>query len=82
VTTYNDEGLRQLLDLWEREGSLTRDQMHALAEWEQTPEDAREAFARQLKDKERRQTGPEEPDSRSLLQRLIGAVRALFPKRR
>lgn len=40
--TYDADQLRQLLGLWERDGGvLNSDQLQALVEWEETPEDSR-----------------------------------------
>jgi hypothetical protein len=48
VTTYDSDQLRELLELWKRgDGILSSDQLQALVDWEETPEDARA----QLKDK-------------------------------
>jgi len=43
VPTYDADQLRQFLELWGRDdGHLSLEQMQALAEWKQTPEDARQ----------------------------------------
>jgi hypothetical protein len=40
--TYDADQLRELLGLWQRDqGVLSSDQMQALVEWEETPEDVR-----------------------------------------
>jgi len=45
VVTYDPDQLRRFLELWHREGGrLSIDQMKALAEWQETPEDVREAL--------------------------------------
>lgn len=43
MARYSDEELRRLLELWRREDArLSVDQMEAVVEWEETPEDVRE----------------------------------------
>jgi hypothetical protein len=43
MRTYDNDQLRDLLGLWERNvGALSSDQMQALVEWEETPEDVRD----------------------------------------
>jgi hypothetical protein len=45
VVTYDADQLRQFLELWRRaDGNLSLDQMEALAEWQETPEDVREGL--------------------------------------
>jgi hypothetical protein len=42
MRTYDQDQLRQLIELWERDiGVLSSDQLQALVEWEETPEDVR-----------------------------------------
>jgi hypothetical protein len=43
VPTYDADQLRQFLELWGRDdGHLSLEQMQALADWEETPESARQ----------------------------------------
>jgi len=57
VSSYNDDSLRQLLELWgEKDGHLSSDQIQALLDWENTPDDARRALEVELAER-----GPE-PD--------------------
>lgn len=45
MVTYDADQLRQFLELWRRgEGNLRLDQMEALADWQETPDDVREAL--------------------------------------
>jgi hypothetical protein len=45
VVTYDADQLRLFLEVWRREdGNLSLDQMEALAAWQETPEDVREAL--------------------------------------
>lgn len=57
MSSYNDDSLRQLLALWgEKDGHLSSDQLQALLDWDNTPDDARRALKVELEER-----GPE-PD--------------------
>jgi hypothetical protein len=57
--SYNDDSLRQLLAVRdEPSGVLSRDQIEALIEWEQTPDGARRELEAEL-----RQLGPSPDDT-------------------
>jgi hypothetical protein len=47
---YNDDALRQLVELREKRGELTPDQKRALVGWPQTDDDLREELQRELEE--------------------------------
>lgn len=52
MSSYNDDSLRQLLELWgEKDGHLSSDQIQALLDWENTPDDARRALEAELQER-------------------------------
>jgi hypothetical protein len=51
--TYSEQQLRELLELWREGGHLSPAQMEALAEWDQTPDDVREALRPGLEENRR-----------------------------
>jgi hypothetical protein len=90
---YSEEELQRFVQLWGEGGHLSPAQMEALAEWDQTPADVREALRPGI-EKERRlaaAAGPAPPTlaqvesgrqqglpPRPLGERVVAAIRRIF----
>jgi hypothetical protein len=91
VSVYDADQLRQFLELWERDGHLGGDQMRALVEWDETPEDVRARLMALVEERDQVEAHPEpltakgdlldespsESVTRSRLGRLLDRVRLL-----
>jgi hypothetical protein len=97
VFKYSEDQLAEFLGLWRQGGHLSPAQIEALSEWDQTPDDVREALRPKIEEERGRAAAtapapltPAEVEygrqqglvSRPLGERVVAAVRRVFsPKR-